>query len=120
MGKSKKRFTENSDTDSLSRYLLNESIIICSEGEPYIPCSRYNSSLLDLFVAIIEKDSNFSWSRKHINYSVIKSDFDKNRYTEKCRNITYILLTILDKVISGTVTNKFAESIIARLKNEYN
>ena len=54
-----------------------------------------------------------------MNYDLIKADFDRNVYPEKCGNITYILLSILEKVLSDTVTEEFAIVILTRLVNEY-
>lgn len=113
------KITDYRDRDSLSRFLLQSALIVCTTGEDYIPCSQYNSSILELFTVILEKDSNFSWSRKRMNYATIKADFDRNQYPEKCGNITYILLSILEKVLSDTVTHEFSQAILTRLINEY-
>jgi len=113
------KITDFRDRDSLSRFLLQSALIVCTTGEEQIPCSQYNSSLLELFTVILEKDNDFSWSRRRMNYASIKADFDRNEYPEKCGNITYILLSILEKVLSDTVTQEFSQAILTRLINEY-
>lgn len=105
--------------DKLTKAMIDACLIVCTDGEKKIPCSQYNSAILELFLLFNTKEGYLSRSRKKLKYDEIKAEFDRKEYPEKCGEVTYILLAVLEKILSDTLSLQFCQIILKRLMNQY-